>query len=78
MRLTHRITPMFSHNNYFQRIRFSSLCPFMSVFVSLTLTVTPLYICLIYQSLLDCQQPSASVPPTSPQLRRGRASTGYR
>ncbi|XP_050990939.1 protein bicaudal D homolog 1 isoform X2 [Labeo rohita] len=29
------------------------------------------------KSLLDCQQPAASVPPTSPQLRRGRASTGY-
>ncbi|XP_059421202.1 protein bicaudal D homolog 1-like isoform X1 [Carassius carassius] len=29
------------------------------------------------KSLLDCQQPAGSVPPTSPQLRHGRASTGH-
>ncbi|KAJ8261908.1 hypothetical protein GJAV_G00159840 [Gymnothorax javanicus] len=46
------------------------------VYVLLTLIVTPLYICLIYQSLLDCQQPAASVPPVSPQLRRDRAFLG--
>ncbi|XP_061107554.1 protein bicaudal D homolog 1 [Conger conger] len=28
------------------------------------------------KSLLDCQQPAASVPPVSPQLRRDRASLG--
>ncbi|XP_042631451.1 LOW QUALITY PROTEIN: protein bicaudal D homolog 1-like [Cyprinus carpio] len=26
---------------------------------------------------VNCQQPAGSVPPTSPQLRRGRASTGH-
>lgn len=44
----------------------------------LTLSVTTLYICLIYQSLVDCQQPAASVPSLSPQLRRGRASLSRR
>ncbi|CAG5958517.1 unnamed protein product [Menidia menidia] len=40
----------------------------------LTPSVTSLYICLIYQFLVDCQQPAASLPTLSPQLRRGRAS----
>lgn len=34
-------------------------------------SVISLYICLIYQFLVDCQQPAASVPPHGSQLARG-------
>lgn len=43
----------------------------------LTLSVTALCICLIYQFLVDCQQPAAANPSFSPQVRQGRAS-GHR
>ncbi|KAL0968509.1 hypothetical protein UPYG_G00267810 [Umbra pygmaea] len=44
--------------------------------VAVTLNVTTLYICLIDQFLVDCQQPAAPAsvsPPSSPQLRQARA-----
>lgn len=34
-------------------------------------SVISLYICLIYQFLVDCQQPAASIPPHGSQLARG-------
>lgn len=34
-------------------------------------SVISLYICLIYQFLIDCQQPAASIPPHGSQLARG-------